>query len=199
MDQVRAYSAFEVKSVDKARRIFRGWATTPATDRVGDNINPLGVKFRNPLVLLHQHKHDMPVGRVTFDKPTSKGIPFEAEIPIVEEEGLFKQRTDLAWAEIDYGVVRAVSIGFRPIKYSYKDNGGVDFQETEVYELSTVSVPALPEAVISSVKSMNPISRDAINYIRQYDYSRTDGAVNLVAAVRPSDPSLPAGAVRLVR
>lgn len=197
MDSVqKAYAAFEVKSVDKARRTFSGWATTPATDRVGDNINPLGIKFRNPLVLLHQHKHDMPVGTVMFGKPTARGVPFEAEIPIVETDGLFKQRTDLAWDEIDYGVVRAVSIGFRPLKYSYKDSGGVDYQETEVYELSTVSIPALPEAVITSVKSMNgALSLNLVQEIRRFDPNRSAGGVSLVQVPKAQRPR---GYVQLV-
>lgn len=192
MDSVqRAYAAFEVKSIDEGRRIFRGWATTPATDRVGDTINPLGVRFKNPLALLHQHRHDQPIGKVMFDKPTSKGIQFEAEIPLVEEPGLLKDRLDLAWSEIKYGLVRAVSIGFRPIKYSYKDNGGVDYQETDVYELSSVTIPALPEAVITAVKSMNgSLPLEAISEIRRYDPLRSIGGIPLVTvqkAERPRD------------
>lgn len=41
-DMQRAYSAFTVKALDTDKRTFSGWATTPATDRIGDNINPLG-------------------------------------------------------------------------------------------------------------------------------------------------------------
>jgi HK97 family phage prohead protease len=195
----RAYSAFEVKALDSERRIFRGVATTPAVDRVGDTINPLGAKFKNPLVLLHNHKHDQPIGRVRFDKPTAKGIEFEAEIPVVEEPGPFKDRVDTAWQEIDYGVVRAVSIGFRPIKYAFKDDGGVDFQEVEIYELSVVPIPALPQAVISSIKSMSggPIPQAMIQAIKQVE---SEGrGISLVRAPRGPTSSLPKGSVRLVR
>lgn len=150
----RAISVLSVKAVDSGRRRFSGVATTPATDRMGDEINPLGVQFTNPVVLLRGHDHDEPIGRVTLKRPTAKGIEFDAEIPVPLEEGKFKDRVDEAWHEIAYGVVRAVSIGFRPLKYSFKDNGGIIFDEIEVYELSTVSVPALPEAVISSIKSL---------------------------------------------
>ena len=192
----RAYGAFEVKALDQNRRTFSGWATAPATDRMGDNINPLGATFKNPLVLLHQHRHDQPIGRVTFKKPTKAGIEFDAEIPVVAEEGSLKDRTDTAWGEIAYGIVRAVSIGFRAIKYAYKEDGGIDFQEIEVYELSTVSVPALPEAVISSVKSMNPaLTREAIEQIKRFDAAVRDGrGITLVSA-----RSAKTGAVRLTR
>lgn len=169
--QQRAYSAFMVKAVDTDKRVFTGWATTPSMDRVGDTIDPLGATFKNPLVLLHQHDHDKPIGRVTFKKPTAKGIEFEAEIPEVAEAGALKDRVDMAWAEIKYGLIRAVSIGFRPIKYAFNDRGGVDFQELEIFELSTVSVPALPDAVITSVKSMSGerLPQDLIDQMKSID------------------------------
>lgn len=190
MNNTRGYSAFQVKAVDEGARRFTGWATTPATDRVGDTINPMGASFQNPIVLLHQHKHDKPIGRVTLKKPTAKGIEFEAEIPNVADPGEFKDRVDLAWDEIRHGVVRAVSIGFRPVKYAYKEDGGIEFQEIEIYELSTVSVPALPQAVITSIKSMEPISADVVRMIAE---SERKGAVKLL----PSTPR--SGAVALIR
>lgn len=151
----RAYAVFETKAVDEKRRVFTGWATTPAPDRVQDTIDPLGAVFKNPLVLLHQHRHDAPIGSVTFDKPTAKGIQFTAEIPIIDEPGPLKDRVDTAWGEIKAGIVRAVSVGFRPLKYAYREDGGIDFQEVEIYELSTVSVPANAQAVITAIKSLD--------------------------------------------
>jgi HK97 family phage prohead protease len=180
MEVQKAYSLFEVKSIDTTKRTFSGVATTPAMDRVGDTINPLGATFKNPLPLLHQHRHDEPIGRVTFDKPTKNGITFTAQIPVVDNPGLFQDRVNLAWDEITYGVVRAVSIGFRPIKYAFTDDG-IDFQEVDIYELSTVSIPALPEAIISAVKSMNgaPLPREIIRSIRLAD---RNGSIKLVPA-----------------
>jgi HK97 family phage major capsid protein/HK97 family phage prohead protease len=157
----RAYSLIEVKSVDEGRRIFRGWATTPAPDRMADTINPLGATFKNPLVLLHQHRHDAPIGSVKLSKPTAKGIEFEAEVPVIDEPGPLKDRVDTAWGEIKHGLVKAVSIGFRPVKYAYKDDGGIDFQEVEIIELSSVSVPANSEATITIVRSIDAQLRAA--------------------------------------
>lgn len=166
----RAYALFDVKSLKEERRSFSGWATTPALDRVNDTINPLGVKFKNPMPLLHQHWTDRPIGTATFKKPTAAGIEFDADIPLIEEPPTLKERLDVAWGEIKHGLVRAVSIGFRPLKYAFKKDGGIDYQEIEVYELSSVTIPALPEAVITSVKSMNPtLSREVIGQIRQFD------------------------------
>lgn len=198
MNEQRAYAAFVVKAMDDGRRVFRGWATTPATDRVGDNINPLGASFKNPLPLLHQHRHSEPIGLAKFGKPTSKGIEFEAEIPVIEEPGPLKDRVDTAWGEIKHGLVRAVSIGFRPIKYAYKEEGGIDFQEIEIYELSSVSVPALPAAVITQVKSMSGgcLPRETIAQIKSLDHvARRTGPVSLI----PHQSKNLNGAVRLIR
>ncbi len=165
----RAYAAFEVKALEDSRRTFSGWATTPSLDRVGDTINPLGVRFVNPLSLLSGHRHDLPIGTVKFKTPTKRGVEFDAEIPVVDEEfASLRDRVNTAWGELKYGLVRAVSIGFRPIKYAFTD-AGVDYQEIEVYELSTVAIPALPEAVISSVKSMGALPKDFIHEIRRHD------------------------------
>ena len=148
----RAYSFLDVKALDDGRRRFSGVATTPHLDRMRDSIDPMGVRFKNPLVLLHQHDHSRPIGTVRFHKPTKDGVEFDAEIPVVEEASSFKDRVDTAWAEIKYGVVRAVSVGFRPLKYNSRDDGGIDYEEIEVIELSSVSVPANAAAIISSVK-----------------------------------------------
>lgn len=198
MNNQRAYSAFTIKALDDKKRTFSGIATTPTIDRVGDTINPLGATFKNPLVLLRMHNHDTPVGYVTFGKPTTKGIPFDAEIPVIEEEGLLKDRVDMAWGEIKHGLVRAVSIGFRPLKYAYKEDGGIDFQETEIYELSSVTIPANAQAVISQVRSFTgeALSRDDLALLKSYDHSgRRNGPVQLIL---PKTHDLN-GAVQLIR
>lgn len=191
MDNQKAYSAFIVKEIDVGARKFTGMATTPAMDRVGDRINPLGATFRNPLVLLHQHNHDEPIGTATFKKPTAKGIEFTAEIPNVDRAGAFKDRVDMAWDEISYGVVRAVSIGFRPVKYAFTDDG-IDFEEVDIYELSTVSVPALPEAIIAQVKSMDgrPLPREVLRSISLADRIHP-GSIKLKPVRKSGIPLLP--------
>lgn len=159
--QNRAYSVLNVKSIDEEDRVIRGIATTPSVDRVGDIIDPMGVKFQNPLAFLWQHQHDKPIGSVKFDKPTKDGITFEATIAKSDEPGTLKDRLDEAWQSIKAGLVRAVSIGFRPIEYSFMDNGGIRFSETEVYELSAVTIPANADALITTIKSIDAAARKA--------------------------------------
>lgn len=151
----RAYALLTVKAVGEDERVITGIATSPTPDRMNDIVEPLGVKFTNPMPLLHQHDHRNPVGTVVFDKPTKAGITFKATLPKIEEPGPLKDRVDTAWGEVKAGLVRAVSIGFRPLEYSRLEDGGIRFIETEVYELSLVTVPAQADATITSIKSID--------------------------------------------
>jgi HK97 family phage prohead protease len=152
----RMYSVLTVKAVDDDQRIIRGVATTPSPDRVGDIVEPLGVEFKNPLPLLWQHQASKPVGSVKFDKPTKDGITFEAKIEKTEEPGTLKDRLDEAWQSVKMGLVRAVSIGFRSLEEAYdREKGGWHFLRTEVMELSLVTIPAQPDAVITLVKQFD--------------------------------------------
>ena len=159
--QNRAYAILDVKSVDETERTLRGVATTPAVDRVGDVIDPLGVKFENPMPFLWQHFHDAPIGTVEFEAPTDKGVNFIAKLPRIAEAGTLRDRIEEAWQSIKAGLVRAVSIGFRPLEYAFIDGGGIRYNEIEVYELSAVTIPANSEALITSVKSIDAALRKA--------------------------------------
>lgn len=175
MQNRRAYSFFDIKSVNEEKRIIRGVATTPTVDRVGDIVEPMGVRFKNPMPFLWQHQHDAPIGTVKFDKPTEDGITFTAELPQVTDDGALKARVDEAWQSIKLGLVRAVSIGFRAIEYAFiEGTGGIRFIETEVYELSAVTIPAQSEAVITGFgKTMDAA---ALAVVKSFDVGSGDVA-----------------------
>lgn len=154
-DMNRAYSLLEIKQLDEGQRIITGIATTPEADRMNDIVDPLGAQFKNPLPLLWQHQADKPVGTVEFDMPTAQGIKFTATLPKIDEPGVLKDLVDMAWQSVKAKLVRGVSIGFRALKYSFMDNGGIEFSETEIMELSLVTIPANASATIQSVKSID--------------------------------------------
>lgn len=159
--QNRAYSVLTVKAFDDDTRTITGIATTPSVDRVGDIIEPLGVKFKNPLPFLWQHDHAKPIGTVEFGQPTANGIPFTATIahPDSVTSVTLKERLQEAWDSIKIGLVRAVSVGFRPIEWTFMEAGGIHYVETEVFELSAVTIPANADAVIAAVKSIDRVLR----------------------------------------
>ena len=161
----RAYSVLDVKEMVETDDYVRikGVASTPSPDRMGDVVEPMGAKFKTPMPLLWQHRHDQPVGRVTFAQPTKKGIPFEAEIPMVKEAGTLKDRIDEAVQSIRYGLVAAVSIGFSAVEGMVERiEGGLRFKEWEWLELSLVTIPANADAVITAIKSVDQASMAAL-------------------------------------
>lgn len=183
----RAYSLLEVKAYSDDQRVITGLATSPIPDRAGDIVEPLGVKFQNPLPLLWQHQHDKPIGHVIFDKPTAKGITFKATLPKIEEPGPLKDLVDMAWQAIKEKLVRGVSIGFRALEYSYLDKGGVHFTQSEVYELSAVTIPMHQLATIQNVKAMDFSVR-----------SRLQSGIPLIQIPKSVNAPLAGGAVRLI-
>lgn len=157
----RAYALLEIKSADDAARVLEGIATTPTPDRVGDVVEPLGAKFKNPLPLLWMHASDKPIGTATFGKATKDGIPFTAKIASVDEPGTLKDRLDEAWQSVRAKIVRGVSIGFRALEYAYMEGGGVRYVESEILELSLVAIPANADATIQTIKSIDSQHRAA--------------------------------------
>ncbi|WP_343232560.1 phage major capsid protein [Microvirga antarctica] len=149
--------------------MIEGIATTPSADRMGDVVEPMGARFALPMPLLWQHNHDEPVGHVEFAKPPPKGIPFKARIAIIDEPGKLKDRVDEAWQSVRARLVRAVSIGFSPLKYEIMKDGGYCFTEWEWLELSLVTIPANAEATIQTIKSIDKELRAASGHVQSDD------------------------------
>lgn len=122
---------------------------------MNDIVEPLGVKYRNPLPLLLYHDSHQPVGTVSFDKPTKEGITFTAKIANITEPGTLQARVNEAWQSVKAKLLRGVSIGFRPIETAFLDTGGIHFLKTEVLELSLVAIPAHADATIATIKSFD--------------------------------------------
>jgi HK97 family phage major capsid protein/HK97 family phage prohead protease len=172
----RAYSVLEIRSLNEGDRVITGLATSPKPDRLGDIVEPLGVQYKNPLPLLWQHRSAEPVGSVRFDKPTKDGITFTAKIAKVDDPGRLKDRVDEAWQSVKAGLVRAVSIGFRAIEMSFMDDGGIRFIESEVLELSLVTIPAQQDALIDTIRSIDSELRAASGLTqREVDRSTLPG------------------------
>jgi HK97 family phage prohead protease len=141
--------AFAVeKAEDGALSIVMSSATE---DRMGDSIKQDGWKLdaykANPVLLWGHDSFAPPVGRVTSmaleaGALKAKGVEF---VP--------KDVSPFAWSVgemVRLGFVKAVSVGFRPLKWSFNDAGGVNFEEQELLELSFVSIPANPQALVEA-------------------------------------------------
>jgi HK97 family phage major capsid protein/HK97 family phage prohead protease len=161
MKNQHAVSLLMVKAVNEDTREITGIATTPTPDRYGDIVMPEGAKFQLPIPLLWQHDHQSPIGEVTSVKVTAEGIEIKAQLVKADTPSQLAARLEEAWQSIQLGLVRGLSIGFRPIEYAYIDEGGIRFTAWEWYELSVVTVPANAEGTIQTVKSIDEKLRAA--------------------------------------
>jgi HK97 family phage prohead protease len=132
-------------------REIRVIASDATVDRAGDVVEPSGCRLaafaKNPIVLAN-HNPEHPIGTAQANFQNNR---VEALITFAPR-GLSKLADEwcgLAKAKI----LNAISIGFNPIEYEPIGRGGTRFTEWELLELSIVSVPANPNAVV--------IARDA--------------------------------------
>lgn len=159
----RAYSLLEIKSTDDDQRVIEGLATSPSTDRMGDIVEPRGGVFKLPLPFLWQHGSKAPaIGHVVKATVRDDGIHVRVQIEKDDQPGPLKDHLDMAWRAIKKGLVRGMSIGFRPLEdpEPIKGTFGLRFKRWEMLELSAVTIPANAEASITSIKhyASSPVS-----------------------------------------
>jgi HK97 family phage prohead protease len=150
----RAYSLLTIKALDAESRTFTGIATAPTVDRMGDIVESTGAQYRLPIPLLLHHNSQLPVGEVTAADVKPNGITVRGRIASLDEPGTLKSRVDEAWDSIKAGLIRGLSIGFRPRNNGAEPmkSGGTRFTLWEWLELSLVVVPANADATITTVK-----------------------------------------------
>ncbi len=114
-------------------------------DRYGDTVSHAGWVLENfkanPVILWGHDASQPPVG-----KAVSVGIVGNALVGEVEFAPTVKGQ-EIATL-VAGGFVRAVSVGFLPIKYAPRNGGGIEFTEQELLECSFVSIPANPNALV---------------------------------------------------
>jgi HK97 family phage prohead protease len=141
-------------------RALRFTISTDAIDREQDRIDLAGWDLanfaRNPVVLWGHDASRLPIGRafdVTLDRGALKAS-IEFIPPDTPEGGQFAESV---YRLARGGFIAATSVGFRPLKWDYtRDTSrgaddwfpGIDFAEQELVELSIVTVPANPDALI---------------------------------------------------
>lgn len=136
---------------DKIDSIYiEGYANTTCIDRSGDVItqdawnNGIENYLKNPIILA-QHDHDEPIGRMVEHKVDSKGLWVKARISAAAED---------TFNLIKDGVLTTFSVGFI-IKDAMYDAVTDLFviKELELLEISVVSVPCNQDSIFSISKS----------------------------------------------
>jgi len=111
----------------------------------------------NP-IMLYNHDHGKPIGRVLKLTPTDKGLEFVAEIGVGSDFGLTETQKEVR-ALIAQGVLNTLSVGFIAHDWAWEGKDGRDvmvYKSAELTEISVVTVPMDALATITgvSVKSL---------------------------------------------
>ena len=135
-------------------------------DRMDDIIMSDGWELdnfkRNPIALFN-HKSDFPIGKWSNLRVEGKALRGHLELAPAGTS----ERIDEIRKLIDAGILRAVSVGFRPKEYSQLDNknpfSGLKFLKQELVETSLVSVPANPNALaVAKALKISPATLDVV-------------------------------------
>ena len=144
-------SSFETKALSKKTKSIKiaGYANTTTKDRSNDVVTAeawaKGIdNYRKNPVLLYQHKHDCPIGRVENIRVDRKGIHVEAAVSEAAEKNHGVQTL------IKDGALKSFSVGFRVKdgKYNNQDDSML-ITDVEFLEISVVSVPCNQESLFS--------------------------------------------------
>lgn len=135
-------------------RVFEGVASSKQVDTYATYFEPKGVRYTLPIPLLWSHDREKPIGHVESVTVSNSEVRFKARILKVDgPAGKLAERLDEAWASVKSGLIRSVSIGFRPQKYTPLEDGVIRFDEWDWNELSLVTIPANSDAKITAVRA----------------------------------------------
>src|SRR5690625_189455 len=137
-------------------RVVAFRASTPALDRHGSRILPLGIRTeafeRNPVFLWGHDGYGRPdpqavIGRVIRHRKSPQA--FDIEVEFAPEAA--NPRAEQALRLVRAGFLSAVSIGFVPLR-SHEERGTegksvLVYDEVELLEVSLVPIPSNPEAL----------------------------------------------------
>lgn len=150
-------SVKEIIDGDNKSYEIEWYASTKDKDRMNDVVEPTAFEetlkqyMTNPIVLL-QHDMDKPIGNVVEASIDEKGLFIRAKIT---------EDTDWVFSKLKNGVLRTFSIWYRVKDFETVENVNSDgdysytniIKSLELFEISLVSVPANPFALIKSFDS----------------------------------------------
>jgi HK97 family phage prohead protease len=154
----------------KENRVLRFIGSDQSIDRDNERIMVDGWKLtnyrKNPVVLVNHNAFDLPVAKtkkVWIDKE-KKQLKFDIEFPEPEVSSV----GDTLYKLYANGFMNATSVGFapNPQKITYGDGKKqprVTFGEQELLEISLVSVPANPRALLSQKGMKDAIDQKVID------------------------------------
>jgi HK97 family phage prohead protease len=176
----------EYRAGTASNKGYRFTISTPTIDRSSDSIAVEGWDLRayrrNPVVLFAHDAGAWPVG-----KAVSIGVEGNALVATVQFANTHEGRK--AEGLVNEGVLRATSVGFRPLEADYAPEksrvGGMNFKRQELMEFSLVPVPCNPDCLISMSAATK---RRADLYDIQEGQRELDAKAKAAPAPAPKQP-----------
>lgn len=133
---------------------FEGYsAVFSQEDLTGDIIEPGAFKrtldHHDSFPYLWQHNPYEPIGMFSA-RETDRGLR------IIGKLNMDVARAKECRALMRQGALKGMSIGYTPIQYHYDDEGRRHLTEIKLWEASSVTFPAMPEAQVGQVKGLPP-------------------------------------------
>jgi HK97 family phage prohead protease len=117
-----------------------------SVDRMGDVIQADGWSLKefkkNPIALLG-HSPDKPIG--AWENVRIEGTKLIGRL-VLAAAGTSAE-IDTVRSLVEQRILKAVSVGFSPLEYTQRDDGGYNFIKQALHECSLVSIPANPNAL----------------------------------------------------
>ena len=166
-------ATFELKREPDADGVFEGYASIFGVVDQGMDVVERGAFTKSlgsgrKVKLLWQHDMAQPIGVWDEIKEDERGLFVKGRILKDVQKG--KE----AMALMRAGAIDSMSIGYRTIEAMDEGNGRVrKLMEVELHEVSLVTFPMLPDAVITDVKSIKTI-REFEKALRDAGFSQKE-------------------------
>lgn len=158
---IQKASKFSVKEANDDSRIIKGYASVFGNlDSDMDviqkgsfkkSIKEWGPNGKDRIKLVAQHDISRPVAKIMELKEDKQGLYMEAKF------GTHKDGDDY-YRMAKEGIINEFSVGFVPVEKEENEKGGYDITNIKLYEVSMVTVAANDEAVVTDVKSADPLA-----------------------------------------
>jgi HK97 family phage prohead protease len=165
-----------VKFYEGKQGLFSGYASVfGGVDSYGDSIiagayaNTINDRER-PIQMRWNHFGDV-IGKWTRIEEDAKGLYVEGELTPNHSKAMD------VYASLLHNAISGLSIGYKPVKFTENDKGGLDLYEIDLVEISIVESPADVNAQIGRIKSAIDEAltiKDFESILRESGYSRSD-------------------------
>ena len=151
MSELIHFISKRVGTVGERTVTFR--LSTDSEDRAKDRVAQDGWKLKrykqNPVVLWG-HNHGLPaIGRMAKLRTSDGALDGDVQFATAEQHPF----ADTVFRLVDGGFINAGSVGFIPLKFSLRNDGGIDFNENELIEYSICNIPMNPDCLARAVES----------------------------------------------